>query len=110
MANPKVELLSVIVDEFNTLWGGIRWTNADNILKLIREAPESIAKVESFANAIKESDDQNAKLECEAAMKKLVVDSLKDSTEFYKQFKENDAFRAWLLDRMFERAKEIAAA
>ena len=43
-------------------------------------------------------------------MKKLVVDSLKDSTEFYKQFKENDAFRAWLLDRMFERAKEIAAA
>ena len=108
--DPKVELLSVIVDEFNTLWGGIKWTNADNILKLIKQAPEAIAKVESFANAIKESDDQNAKLECEAAMKKLVVDSLKDSTEFYKQFKENDAFRAWLLDRMFERAKEIAAA
>ena len=33
-----------------------------------------------------------------------------DKITGFKQFKENDAFRAWLLDRMFERAKEIAAA
>ena len=107
--DPKVELLSVIVDEFNKMWGG-DFTHKDSVLKLINQAPEAIAKAESFANAVRESDDQNAKLESDAEMAKIVVDSLRTSTEFYKKFKEDPAFRAWLLDRMFERAKEIAAA
>ncbi len=107
---PEVELLSVIIDEFNTLWGGIKWTNADNVLMWIKRTPEMIAADEKFSNAVRFAGDENARLECEAAMKRLVVASLKDSTEFYKQFKENDAFRAWLMNRMFDRAKEIVVA
>ena len=108
--DPEVELLSVIIDEFNTLWGGIRWTNADNVLNWIKRTPETIAKDEKFSNAVRFAGEENARLECEAVMKRLVVESLKDSTEFYKQFKDNDAFRAWIMNRMFERAKEIVAA
>ena len=100
----------MIIDEFNTLWGGIKWTNADNVLMWIKRTPEMIAADEKFSNAVRFAGDENARLECEAAMKRLVVAPLKDSTEFYKQFKENDAFRAWLMNRMFDRTKEIVVA
>ena len=80
------------------------------MLNWIKRTPETIAKDEKFSNAVRFAGEENARLECEAVMKRLVVESLKDSTEFYKQFKDNDAFRAWIMNRMFERAKEIVAA
>lgn len=104
---PTIDRLSVIVEEFNTMWGGIKWTNRDNVWARLQEMPRQIAKEPKFVNALKGSDEQNAKIECESAIMNLVVASLKDSTELYKQFQDDQSFKLWLKSWIFAEAKEL---
>lgn len=104
---PIVERLSRIVDEFNTLWGGIPWTNRDSVWASLKEMPVQVAKEPKFVNALEGSDEQNAKIECESAILNLVVASLKDSTELYKQFQNDQSFKLWLKNWIFDEAKAL---
>ena len=47
------------------------------------------------------SDKQNARIEHDKALQKVVVDLVTDHTELFKQFSDNPAFKKWLRDTIF---------
>lgn len=51
---------------------------------------------------MKNSDRQNAKLECDAALKSVMLDNMSDSIELYKQFSDDPNFQKWLANMVFQ--------
>lgn len=66
--NPERDLLSVIVSEFNDMFGNIDWKEPDNARRQILEIPAMVSKDEKYKNAMKNSDKQSARLESERAL------------------------------------------
>jgi len=54
-----------------------------------------------YQNAKRQGDRQNARIEHDQALKRVVVALLNDDTELFKQFTENESFRRWLADSVF---------
>jgi type I restriction enzyme R subunit len=50
---------------------------------------------------MKHSDKQNARIEHDKALKRVIVELLTDHTELFKQFSDNPAFNKWLGDTIF---------
>jgi len=50
---------------------------------------------------MKNSDKQNARIEHDKALQRVLVDLLSDHTELYKQFSDNTSFKKWLADAIF---------
>jgi type I restriction enzyme R subunit len=101
---PEVELdtLSNIIKTFNEMFGGITWTDADRVHKLITEdIPKRVAADRKYQNAIKNSDKQNARIEHDRALGQVMRAFLRDDTELFKQFADNESFRRWLTDTVF---------
>ena len=99
---PELERLSSILQVFNDQFGNISWTDRDRIQKLItEEIPAKVAADPAFQNAKKNSDEQNARIEHERVLKRVIIDAMKDDTELFKQFSDNDSFRKWLTDAIF---------
>jgi type I restriction enzyme, R subunit len=55
------------------------------------------------------SDKQNAKIENEKALKRIMTDVLNDDTQLFSKFQDDAAFRRWLTDRVFEMTYENRA-
>jgi len=99
---PDVDKLSNIIKAFNDLFGNIDWKDGDKIRHVIaEEIPSRVAQDKAYQNAQANSDQQNAKLEHDKVLKRVMVDLLQDHTELYKQFAENPGFRRWLTDTVF---------
>ena len=82
--------------------GGICWKDADNIRQVIaEEIPTKVAADKAYQNAMKNSDKQNARIEHDKALQRVLVDLLSDHTELYKQFSDNTSFKKWLADAIF---------
>jgi type I restriction enzyme R subunit len=102
-AEPELERLSNIIKEFNNLFGNIDWKDADKLVKdIFREIPINVAADEIYRNAIKNSDKQNARIEHDKVLQRLINDRYSDSTQLFKQFNDNPAFRNWLFNVVFE--------
>lgn len=56
----------------------------------------------AFQNARNNSDPQNARIEHDKALARVMIDVLKDDTELFKQFSDSESFRRWLTDTVFE--------
>ena len=54
--------------------------------------PRRVNRDQAYRNAKMYSDPQNAWIEHNAALKKQITASLKDSSELYKQYTEDQAF------------------
>ena len=52
--------------------------------------------------AKKNSDKQNARIEHDAALERVMTAVLKDDTELFKQFMDNESFRRWMANASFE--------
>ena len=50
---------------------------------------------------MKHSDKQNARIEHDKALARVMTAVLKDDTELFKQFMDNESFRRWLTDTVF---------
>ena len=50
---------------------------------------------------MKNSDKQNARIEHDKALARVMTAVLKDDTELFKQFSDNESFRRWLTDTIF---------
>ncbi len=50
---------------------------------------------------MKQNDPQNARIEHDKALKRVIVDMLTDHTELFKQIMDNHYFRKWLSDTIF---------
>jgi type I restriction enzyme R subunit len=102
VAEPELDRLSNILKAFNDQFGNIDWKDADKINKVItEEIPAKVAADKAYQNAMKNSDKQNARIEHDIALKKVLVSLLSDHTELFKQFSENPAFQKWLADTVF---------
>jgi len=101
---PELELdrLSNILKTFNDQFGNVPWTDADRVHKLITEdIPQRVAADAAYQNAKKYSDKQNARIEHDKALARVMTAVLKDDTELFKQFMDNESFRRWLTDTVF---------
>jgi type I restriction enzyme R subunit len=99
---PELDRLSNIIKAFNDQFGNIPWTDADRVRKLItEEIPARVAADTAYQNARKYSDKQNARIEHDKALVRVMTALLKDDTELFKQFSDNESFRRWLTDTVF---------
>jgi type I restriction enzyme R subunit len=102
MPEPELDLLSNILRTFNDQFGNIDWKDADKIRKVIaEEIPAKVAADKAYQNAMKNSDKQNARIEHDRALQRVLVELLADHTELFKQFSDNAAFKKWLADTIF---------
>ena len=99
---PELDRLSNILKTFNDQFGNIPWTDADRVHKLITEdIPNRVAVDTAYQNAKQNSDRQNARIEHDKALSRVMTSVLKDDTELFKQFMDNESFRRWLTDTVF---------
>jgi type I restriction enzyme R subunit len=99
---PALDRLSNIIKAFNDQFGNIDWKDADKIRQVIsEEIPAKVAADKAYQNAKKHSDKQNARIEHDNALIRVMNDILSDNTELYKQFSDNESFRKWLADMVF---------
>jgi type I restriction enzyme R subunit len=100
---PELDRLSNIIKIFNDQFGNIRWTDADRVHKLITEdIPTRVAADTAYRNAKKNSDEQNARIEHDKALGRVMTAVLNDDTELFRQFMDNESFRRWMTDTVFE--------
>ena len=99
---PEMDRLSNILKDFNDQFGNIDWSDKDRINKLItEEIPARVAQDRAYQNAIRNSDRQNARIEHDKALGRVMTAVLKDDTELFKQFCDNESFKRWLTDAVF---------
>lgn len=98
---PEMDLLSKIIMNFNDMFGNIEWRDADNVQRQILEIPGMVSMDEKYQNAMKNSDEQEARTESERALQKVIFSIMSDNMELFKQFQDNPSFRKWLSDLVF---------
>jgi type I restriction enzyme R subunit len=102
MPAPVLDKLSNILKTFNDNFGNIPWEDKDRISKRIaEEIPTKVAADAAYQNAMRNSDKQNARIEMEKALGRVMIGLMKDETELFKQFSDNDGFKRWLSDMVF---------
>ena len=103
----EIDRLSVIIEQFNDLFGGISWEDADRVHQMILETiPARVAEDTAFQNARQNSDRDNARIEHDKALRRVMMSIMKDDTELFRQFVDNEGFRRWLGDTVFGLAYE----
>ena len=81
---PLMEFLSFILDEFS---------DPKHVSETIKGMPNRVDEDQSYQNAKLYSDRQNARIELDAAMKRQTTATLRDKTELYRQYTEDQAFQ-----------------
>jgi type I restriction enzyme R subunit len=110
-AEPELDRLSNILKAFNDQFGGVAWSDRDRVRKLVtEEIPAKVAADKAYQNARKNSDKQNARIEHDKALKRVMTAVLKDDAELYKQFSDNPDFKRWLTDTVFSMTYDKADA
>ena len=74
------------------------------------EIPEKVAADKAYQNARKNSDKQNARIEHDKALERVIVALMKDDTQLFKEFQDNESFKKWLADVVFRMTYEFEAA
>jgi type I restriction enzyme R subunit len=101
---PELELdrLSNILKSFNDQFGNFPWSDADRVHKLITEdIPQRVAADTAYQNARRNSDKQNARIEHDKALSRVMTATVNDHTQLFKQFMDNESFRRWMADMVF---------
>jgi type I restriction enzyme R subunit len=101
-AEPELDRLSNILTVFNDHFGDIPWEDADRVRQLITETiPARVAEDTAYKNAQQNSDKQNARIEHDRALVRVMTSVMKDDTELFKQFMDNESFKRWMTDTVF---------
>ncbi|MCA9036342.1 MAG: hypothetical protein KDA91_14505, partial [Planctomycetaceae bacterium] len=96
------DTLSNILKTFNDQFGNISWSDEDRVRKLItEEIPAKVKADAAYQNAKKQGDKSKARIEHDAALLRVMVGLLKDDTELFKQYSDNEGFKRWLADTVF---------
>ena len=108
---PELDRLSNIIRAFNDFFGDIQWEDADRVRQLITETiPARVAEDTAFRNAHRNSDRENARIEHDKALLRVMTSMMKDDNQLFKQFMDNDGFKRWMTDTVFELTSEQADA
>ena len=76
---------------------------------IIDTIPSRVAADTAFRNARQNSDRQNARIEHDKALMRVMTAVMRDDTELFKQFVDNASFKRWLTDTVFSLAYEPTA-
>ena len=99
---PEMDRLSNIIKEFNDLFGDTVWEDADRIRKQVFETiPARVAEDIAFKNARQHSDKQNARIEHDKALSRVITSMMKDEMQLYKLYANNPDFSRWIKDTVF---------
>ena len=110
-AEPELDRLSNIIRAFNDLFGDVQWEDADRVRQLITETiPARVAADTAFKNAQRNSDRENTRVEYDKVLLRVITAVMKDDSELFKQYMDNDGFKRWLSDTVFDLAYERAEA
>jgi len=106
---PELDRLSNILKAFNDLYGNIGWADKDRVQRLIFEdIPDRVSVDTAYQNAKKNSDKQNARIEHDKALARVMNSVLKDDTDLFKLFVDNESFRRWMTQTVFELTYEAS--
>ncbi len=97
---PELEPLSRIIAACNETWG-TEFTDADKVAELIRTLPDQVVADTAYRNARHNSDAQNARIEHDAALRRLITSMVRTNTELFRAYTEKPGFRSWLNDQIF---------
>jgi type I restriction enzyme R subunit len=100
-AEPEMDKLSNILKQFNEQFGGLFADAKRMEQRITGEIPQKVAADEKYQNARKNSDRQNARIEHDKALKRVITALFKDDAQLFKQFQDNESFRGWLTDTVF---------
>jgi type I restriction enzyme R subunit len=100
-SDPEMDRLSNIVKQFNDQFGGLFADAKRMEQRITKEIPDKVDADEKYQNAKKNSDRQNARIEHDKALKRVITALFKDDAQLFKQFQDNESFRGWLTDTVF---------
>ena len=107
-AEAELDRLSNIIMAFNDLFGDIAWEDRDRVRRLItEEIPSRVAVDGAFRNARRNSDMANARIEHDKALVRVMTSLMRDDTELFKQFMDNEGFKRWVADTVFTLSYEL---
>jgi len=97
LREPEMDRLSNILKTFNEQFGTL-FSDSDRIIKRITDdiAPK-VAADKPYQNA-KKNTPTSAPIELNAALERVILPLLKDDTEFFKQFFQNESFRRFVTE------------
>ena len=107
----EIDRLSNILEVFNEQFGDIAWEDADRVRQMITETiPSRVAEDRAFRNARQNSDKENARVEHDVALRRVMSSMMKDDGELLRQFLDNHGFRRWMTDTVFDLTYDRPAA
>lgn len=98
---PEMDNLSNIIKAFSDQFGGLFNDPKAVEKRIIDVIPPKVLADEKYQNARRHSDRQNARIEHDKALKRVITAMFKDDARLFKQFQDNDSFRRWLTDTIF---------
>lgn len=99
---PEMERLSEIVASFNALFGNIPWQDAERIRQRVtEEVPALVAEDQAYKTAMTNNDPANAKVAMVDALGKVMLGLVKDETQLFKEYSDNNDFKKWFEDAVF---------
>ena len=96
----EMDRLSNIIAEFNKTWGG-NFSEPERVAEILNRMPKQVLEDEAYRNAKMNSDRQNAQIEHDSAVRRLVTAMVRCQTELYKAYTGDADFREWLNREMF---------
>jgi type I restriction enzyme R subunit len=98
---PELERLSSILKSFNDQFGKL-FKEPDRVARRIKEeVAEKVAADQAYQNA-KKNTPFTARIQHDKALEKVMLGLLKDDTEVYKQFAQNESFKRFVADMVYE--------
>ena len=106
---PELDRLSNIIKNFNEQFGTL-FKDGDRIVKRIRDdiAPK-VAADSAYQNA-RENTPHTARMAHDQALGKVMQILLRDDTQVYKQFVENDSFKRFVGDMVYQLTSQESRA
>ena len=75
----------LVIKSFNDLFSTISWTDTDRVHRLItQDIPTKVSADTAYQNAKQYSDKQNARIEHDKALARVMTAVLKDDTELFE--------------------------
>lgn len=98
----EIDKLSNIIKGFNDQFGNIEWSDNDRLRRrIMEEIPAKVADDRAYQNAMRNNDKQNARLEGEQAVQRVMNGMINDETELFSKFQDDPGFRKSLIDFVF---------
>ena len=96
-----MDKLSNIIKSFNEQFGSLFSDTGRMEKRITEEIPTKVSADKAYQNAKQHSDRQNARIEHDKALARVVMAMFKDEAQLVKQFQDNESFRRWLMDTVF---------